>query len=155
MPTEPKRETLYYRVRGGFTGDKGVSNECRALRGVTHLRDRGFRTFRNGREPLNNTHDSKVMDLMSFVNAVLPQAKEMPVWMHNLGGMKAHLTVASHVASHFVTHTHDSSRDPSWSFTVGRDGEVEPQDFGQDSFNEFIARWGRNTHHGKPRTGTP
>lgn len=70
MPTESKREVLYYRVRGGYYGDKGVANEVRALRGVTHLRDRGFRTFRNAREPRPNTHDAKLMDLMSFVNAV-------------------------------------------------------------------------------------
>ena len=49
MPTDPKREVIFYRVRGGYHGDKGVANEVRALRGVTNLRDRGFRTFRNAR----------------------------------------------------------------------------------------------------------
>lgn len=85
MPTNSKREVSYYRVRGGLTDDRGVCNEVRALRGVTHLRDRGFRTFRNARESLRNTHDSKVMDLMSFVNAVVPQTAEIP-WVTQVIG---------------------------------------------------------------------
>lgn len=158
MPTESKREILYYRVRGGYHGDKGVANEVRALRGVTHLRDRGFRTFRNAREPRPNTHDAKLMDLMSFVNAVAPQVKEIP-WIAQTLGLfegRAHPTIASHV----LAHTHDAVTyevKDSWDLTVGLDGGVEPPfshryirgvvvdktilDEASD-FDEFIKRWG-------------
>lgn len=150
MPTESKREVLYYRVRGGYHGDKGVANEVRALRGVTRLRDRGFRTFRNAREPRPNTHDAKLMDLMSFVNAVAPQVKEIP-WIAQTLGLfegRAHPTIASHV----LAHTHDAV-----TFELGVTSGVEPPlshryirgvvvdktilDEASD-FDEFIKRWG-------------
>lgn len=122
MPTDPKREVIFYRVRGGYHGDKGVANEVRALRGVTSLRDRGFRTFRNGREPRNNTRDSKLMDLMSFVNAVYPQVKELPLVMQTLALFEgtAHPSVALHVQA-VCAHTHDTV-----SFDLGPTGGVEP-----------------------------
>lgn len=122
MPTDPKREVIFYRVRGGYHGDKGVANEVRALRGVTNLRDRGFRTFRNAREPRNNTRDSKLMDLMSFVNAVYPQVKELPLVMQTLALFEgtAHPSVALHVQA-VCAHTHDAV-----TFELGPTGGVEP-----------------------------
>lgn len=122
MSTDPKRETLFYRVRGGLTGVRGVSNECRAIRGVTSLRDRGFRTFRNAREPRPNTHDEKLMDLMSFVNTAFPEVKELPLVMQTLALFEgtAHPSVALHVQA-VCAHTHDAV-----TFELGPTSGVEP-----------------------------
>ena len=106
MSTTPTPEVLY-RIRGGVTVvSRGVCNECRAMRGVTRLRDRGFRTFRNAREPRPNTHDEKLMDLMSFVNTAFPEVKKLPLVMQTLALFegKTHRTIASHV----LAHTHDA-----------------------------------------------
>lgn len=89
--SNPKPEILY-RIRGGLNGDRGVCNEIRAHRGVTTLRDRGFRTVRNAREPRHNIRDQKLLDLTGFVNAVFPgssiaELTKFPM-MVNLGNIK-------------------------------------------------------------------
>ena len=77
---DPKHKARHYVVRDGSL--------LRVYRGVTTLRDRGFRTFHNCRDTVANVHDERLLDLSSFVNHLVPGASESPILAHLLSDRK-------------------------------------------------------------------
>ena len=122
--SKPNPEVLYYRVRGGDTDGRGVANEARALRGVTTLRDRGFRTFRNTRESLPNLHDARLRDLSSFVNAVFPHDRDIHWSTQIIGSFNGKAIPI--VSAHAIDSRPSWDSSPSWDLTLSHEGGIEP-----------------------------